>query len=155
MQAYIQQVEDGIISPPEALLECNPNEEIKQAVRDTKVSKMAGKHLKRTMNKLQDANAEAWSEGRNMDEWVAEQDCVGDGLNQLNAFGPKPSDEDFLIGSGKWLRIRNGITMDSGSSVFVIPSGWLIIFPRVGSEGSCRKQFILSGRSQGGQTGCE
>ena len=34
------------------------------------------------------------------------------------------------------MRIRNGITMDSGSSVFVIPSNWLKMFPLVESEGS-------------------
>ena len=33
--------------------------------------------------------------------------------------------EDGMVGTGLWARIKRGITLDSGSSVFVMPSGWL------------------------------
>ena len=38
------------------------------------------------------------------------------------------------------MRIKNGITMDSGSSVFVTPSGWLTMFLLEEPEGSRRGQ---------------
>ena len=33
--------------------------------------------------------------------------------------------EDGMTGTGIWARIKRGITLDSGCSVFVLPSGWL------------------------------
>ena len=64
-------------------------------------------------------------------------------------FGGAPSEEQCFIGEGKWLRVRNGITMDSGSSVFVIPSGWLSMFPMEESEGSKRKQTYTAAAKDG------
>ena len=43
-----------------------------------------------------------------------------------------------LIAEGGYYRIRNGVTMDSGCSVFVMPSGWLSMFELKESEGSKR-----------------
>ena len=45
-----------------------------------------------------------------------------------------------LIDEGRYYRIRNGVTMDSGCSVFVMPSGWLSMFELKESEGSKRGQ---------------
>ena len=55
---------------------------------------------------------EAWQE---MCKSHAEKEAPIDGMSQ----------EDGMLGSGKWRRIKRGITLDSGSAVFVIPSGWL------------------------------
>ena len=55
-------------------------------------------------------------------------------MNSVCPFASNEKDEG-LIGEGKWLRIRNGITMDSGCSVFVVPSGWLKMFAVRESEG--------------------
>ena len=49
----------------------------------------------------------------------------------------------------KWLRIRNRITMDSGCSVFVIPSDWLGMFPLEESEGSRRGQAYTAAAKDG------
>ena len=37
---------------------------------------------------------------------------------------------------GKWMRVRNGITIDSGYAVVVVPSDWLTMFALEESEGS-------------------
>ena len=39
--------------------------------------------------------------------------------------------DDGMVGNGLWARIKRGITLDSGSSVFVMPSGWLPQFRRM------------------------
>ena len=45
-----------------------------------------------------------------------------------------------LIDEGRYYRIKNGVTMDSGCSVFVMPSGWMEMFQLEESEGSRRGQ---------------
>ena len=45
-----------------------------------------------------------------------------------------------LVDEGRYYRIKNGITMDSGCSVFVMPSGWIEMFELEESEGSKRGQ---------------
>ena len=51
------------------------------------------------------------------------------GLDELSPFGEIPVDStNGIIKEGAWLRVKNGITMDSGSSVFVMPSEWLQMF---------------------------
>ena len=50
------------------------------------------------------------------------------------------SQDPCLVGNGRWLRVKNGVTMDSGCSVFVMPSNWLKMFPLRESECSRRRQ---------------
>ena len=51
--------------------------------------------------------------------------------------------------SRKYLRIRNGITMDSGCSVFVVPSGWLHMFALEESVGSRNGQAYTAAAKNG------
>ena len=44
-----------------------------------------------------------------------------------------------IVGSGEWVRIKGGMTLDSGCSVFVMPSKWLRHLTLEPSEGSMRK----------------
>ena len=54
-----------------------------------------------------------------------------------------------IIKEGKWLRIRNGMTMDSGASVFVMPSDWLDMFELRESVGSRRGQTYVAAAKNG------
>ena len=56
---------------------------------------------------------------------------------------------DDIEGEGKWIKVRNGITLDSGCSVFVIPSDWLKWFVLEASEGSKRGQKFIAATGQG------
>ena len=70
-----------------------------------------------------------------------------DGMDTMCPFGPenprpipKFKKGDDVTGEGRWLKVRNGVTLDSGCSVFVIPSCWLSWFSLEESEGSKRGQ---------------
>ena len=54
-----------------------------------------------------------------------------------------------LIKEGKWMRVRNGITMDSGCAVFVMPSDWLTMFALEESEGSKAGQTYVAAAKDG------
>ena len=63
------------------------------------------------------------------------------GLDCLDAVTDLPAKKiQGLVDEGKFFRIRDGITMDSGSSVFVMPSEWMEMFELQESEGSRRGQ---------------
>ena len=47
---------------------------------------------------------------------------------QCNALDDDPKKLVGLVDEGRYYRIKNGITMDSGCSVFVMPSGWIEMF---------------------------
>ena len=47
------------------------------------------------------------------------------------------------------MRIKNGNTMDSGSSVFVMPSGWMTMFLLEESDGSRRGQTYVAAAKNG------
>ena len=49
-----------------------------------------------------------------------------------------------LIGDGEWVRIKGGMTLDSGCSVFVMPSKWLRHLKLEPSEGSRRGQNFVA-----------
>ena len=53
------------------------------------------------------------------------------------------------MGEGKWLKVRNGVTLDSGCSVFVIPSDWLKWFILEPSEGLQRGQKFIAATGKG------
>ena len=129
--------------------ESNPIFQINKAAKDGRISRRQAKQLKATLKQVQKEYLEAWAAGEDLELFTkriqAEED---DGMNTIDAFGDG-TEEPGLIGEGKWLRIRNGITMDSGSSVFVIPSGWLKMFERVESEGSKRKQTYTAAAKDG------
>lgn len=77
-----------------------------------------------------------------------------DGLNELNPFttakGPLNVNEvRGVIHEGKWLRLKNGMTMDSGASAFVMPSSWLDMFELRESPGSRRGQMYVAAAKDG------
>ena len=49
-----------------------------------------------------------------------------------------------IIGDGEWVRVRGGMTLDSGCSVFVMPSKWLRHLTLEPSEGSRRGQEFVA-----------
>jgi hypothetical protein len=72
------------------------------------------------------------------------------GLDEMSPFGNVPvSAVNGVIKEGSWLRVRNGITMDSGASVFVIPTDWLQMFQIRESEGSKRGQTYTAAAKDG------
>ena len=73
-----------------------------------------------------------------------------DGFDSLSPFGDLAVGEiQGVVNEGRWLRIKNGITVDSGSSVFVMPSGWLQMFLLTESEGSKRGQCYQAAAKNG------
>ena len=73
-----------------------------------------------------------------------------DGLNKISPFGGiAVADIKGVIKEGAWLRIRNGMTMDSGSSVFVMPTGWLDMFELRESVGSKKGQTYIAAAKDG------
>ena len=74
-----------------------------------------------------------------------------DEFDRFESVCPFDADEkdEGLMGEGKWLRIRKSITMDSGSSVFVVPSGWLKMFVMTESEGSRKGQTYQAASKDG------
>ena len=54
-----------------------------------------------------------------------------------------------VINEGRWLRIKNGMTMDSGASVFVMPSSWLDMFELRESVGSRKGQTYVAAAKDG------
>ena len=49
-----------------------------------------------------------------------------------------------LIGEGEWVRVKGGMTLDSGCSVFAMPSRWLRHLDLEPSEGSRRGQKFIA-----------
>ena len=73
-----------------------------------------------------------------------------DGLSELSPFGNIAVDDiKGVVKEGAWLRIRNGMTMDSGSSVFVMPTGWLEMFDLRESVGSRKGQTYIAAAKDG------
>lgn len=83
-----------------------------------------------------------------------EQASEDKGLDNLNPFETmqgqiKVSEIKGVINEGKWLRVRNGMTMDSGASVFVMPSSWLDMFELRESVGSRKGQMYVAAAKGG------
>lgn len=119
--------------------------EIRKAVKEGRISKQQAKRLRAIIGKLQEEMLGAWAAGQDLEVWLSNIQADGDagyvqGMNEISVLGDHGGKEPCLVGNGRWLRIKNGVTMDSGSSVFVIPSDWLKMFPMRESEGSRRKQ---------------
>ena len=91
--------------------------------------------------KVLDLNPKHIDEDDQMFDFEALSSAEDDGFFEICPFGSLPVDKvEGIINEGRWLRVRNGITLDSGSSVFVMPSGWLEMFQLTESEGSKRGQ---------------
>ena len=77
--------------------------------------------------------ARVMSRQREVPSW-----CPIDGVDDKH----RPGFE--IIGSGEWVRVRGGMTLDSGCSVFVMPSKWLRHLALEPSEGSKRGQKFVA-----------
>ena len=62
-------------------------------------------------------------------------DAIDNGAHDVAAPG--------TIGDGEWVQIRNGITVDSGSAAFVLPTKWLPGIPMEESSGSRSGQEFI------------
>ena len=95
------------------------------------------------------------SEEKNVELWFRrlearlEYNPEEDGLSCVCPLGKPFKKGDDTEGEGKWIKVRNGITLDSGCSVFVIPSDWLKWFVLEASEGSRRGQKFIAATCQG------
>ena len=65
---------------------------------------------------------------------------LSDTYDPIDALADDSEKTKGLIDEGRYYRIKNGVTMDSGCSVFVMPSDWTEIFDLEESEGSRRGQ---------------
>jgi hypothetical protein len=143
--------------PPGLQRQLQHRGDIDRAVREGRVSRTQAKKLKKTIKRLQTEYIEAYEAGQDMEIWLQRVQVDDDnGMADILAFGDKlrdkPSKPDpALIGAPdqKYLRIRNGITMDSGCSVFVVPSDWLQMFPLEESEGSRNCQAYTAAAKDG------
>ena len=125
-----------LASPPGLQRQLQHRDDIDRAVSEGRVSRTQAKKLKKTIKRLQTEYIEAYEAGQDMEIWLQRVQVDDDnGTADILAFGDKlkakPSKPDpALIGAPdqKYMRIRNGITMDSGCSVFVVPSDWLQMF---------------------------
>ena len=101
----------------------------------------------------------AWLRGEDMQVWtrkLAKSHRISDGdtfdsesMVQICGFGDKVKKKPFipggeLIGAGEWVKIKGGMTLDSGCSVFVMPSKWLMHLVLEQSEGSRRGQKFVA-----------
>ena len=62
----------------------------------------------------------------------------------IEAIGDKLPSGMELIGDGEWVRVKGGMTLDSGCSVFVMPSQWLKHLILAPFEGSQRGQKSIA-----------
>ena len=65
---------------------------------------------------------------------------LSDEYDPIDALADDSGKPMGLIDEGRYYRSKNGVTMDSGCSVFVMPSNWMEIFDLEESEGSRRGQ---------------
>ena len=85
--------------------------------------------------------AEAIEAGEDVEIYVRRlvREFTGD-FAVIDALDDDPKNKVGLIDEGRYYRIKNGVTMDSGCSVFVMPSGWMEMFQLEESDGSRRGQ---------------
>ena len=115
---------------------------LKEKVVDGTILKAQCKNIKKVLKYVLERYVQAKAKGMNLEVFLKELDCSASadwvedsGMRCICPFGPGDADPG-IINEGKWMRIRNGITMDSGSAVFVMPSDWLKMFLLEESAGS-------------------
>ena len=128
--------------------------EIKDAIAGGRLTKRQGKKLQRTISRLQEELMNMWAAGKNVEAWLQDLESAADlhiseGYEEVNVFGEPNGSDPSLIGNGRWLRIKNRITVESGCSVFVVPSDWLKMFKTVESEGQRRGQQFSAAAKDG------
>ena len=89
---------------------------------------------------------QAVNNGEDVHEWFDwETSPMRVSAETIDAIGNKLPSGMELIDDGEWVRVKGGMTLDSGCSVFVMPSQWLKHLVLEPSEGSQRsKKFIAA-----------
>ena len=110
-------------------------------VSEGRLSKPQPERLKRKLKDLEVEFLNAAEDGQDIEVLISriqarfEKEC--NGMTSICLLGePDTNAFNRLIKEGKWMRVRNGVTMDSGCAVFVMPSEWLTMFALKESEGS-------------------
>ena len=115
--------------------------EIIEMERQGKITKVQGNSLGKIWDMLIVEYSDANSKGEDVQIFIRRVTKESSGLDCLDAVSDLPANKiQGLVEEGNFFRIRNGITVDSGSSVFVMPSGWMEMFELEESEGQRRGQ---------------
>ena len=103
--------------------------------------KIVSKSYEKVRKFLEQEFAEAAEAGEDIELYVRrlQREFAGD-FAVIDALDDDPKKTIGLIDEGRYYRIKNGVTMDSGCSVFVMPSGWMEMFQLEESAGSRRGQ---------------
>ena len=122
---------------------------IERLVSEGRISRKQRKKAKTTLGTLEREFMDAADSGEDIQMLITrvqlkiEPEC--DRMTTICPLGdPKKNAFNGLIQEEKWMRVRNGITMDSGCSVFVMPSDWLTKFALKESEGSKSGQTYVA-----------
>ena len=116
-------------------------EVIESAIRDGRLTKIQGESLGVAWDMILVEYQEASKKGDDIEIFIRRKPSESKGLDSIAALGEYAADQiEGLIVEGGYFRIKNGVTMDSGSSVFVMPSNWLSMFALEPSPGSISGQ---------------
>ena len=117
-------------------------------IRKGLISPGRANKLRTTVSTMKIKKDQAVNNGEDVNEWFSrETSQMRVSAETIDAIGDKLPSGMELIGDGEWVRVKGGMTLDSGCSVFVMPSQWLkhIVFRAVRglparSEVHCREQ---------------
>jgi hypothetical protein len=136
--------------------ECNNDIDVGKMVEAGTITQSQASRLRVFMQSLAketkviDLNPEPTFIDDRMFDFDALDSADDDGFYEICPFGDLQVDKvEGVINEGRWLRVRNGITLDSGSSVFVMPTGWLEMFKLTESEVSRRGQTYQAAAKDG------
>ena len=116
-------------------------EVIESAIRDGRLTKIQGESLGVALDMILVECQEASKKGEDIEIFIRRTPSESKGLDSIAALGEYAADQiEGLVDEGGYFRIKNGVTMDSGSSVFVMPSNWLSMFALEPSPGSVSEQ---------------
>ena len=114
---------------------------IEKLIDEGRITKIQGDSLGQIWDMLIVEYVKAEDAGENLHIYIRKTPKDRQGMNSIDAIGTYTSDQiEGLVDEGGYYRIKNGITMDSGCSVFVMPSDWLAMFELMESEGSRKGQ---------------
>ena len=128
--------------------------DIGRLVTEGRLGNQQGKKLMAKLGELETEFMKAADDGEDVEVIIKriqlriEEEC--DGMTSICPIGGSGEAFNGLIKEGKWMRVRNGITMDSGCSVFVMPSDWLTMFALEESAGS-RSGQTYTAAAKGGK----
>ena len=121
------------------------NVSINGMVRNGLLSQGRAKKLRITVSEMKSEMAMAVLEGESAEDWfVRTTSEMKLGYDVVDGMSEKFPPGMELIGVGEWLRVKGGMTLDSGCSVFVMLSRWLRHLVLEPSDGSKRGQKFIA-----------